>query len=69
MIIDCGQCSARGQACADCVVTCLLGPPAEELDVDEAEQAALVVLAESGLVPPLRLLPSPPARRAAGDGR
>lgn len=67
MIIDCGHCSARGDACADCVVTCLLGPPGAGLEIDEAEQAALVVLAESGLVPPLRL--APPVRRAAGERR
>jgi len=41
-------------ACGDCVVTALLGGPPGELD--EAESAALAVLAGSGLVPPLRLV-------------
>jgi hypothetical protein len=27
MIIDCGTCAARDLACADCVVSVLLGPP------------------------------------------
>jgi hypothetical protein len=37
------------------VVTVLLGPP-PELGFDEEERAALDVLADSGLVPPLRLV-------------
>ncbi|WP_233153326.1 hypothetical protein [Kineosporia sp. R_H_3] len=53
---------------------------AEALDLDQAEQAAIAVLAGSGLVPPLRLVPGAaageaptphhgaPARRAAEAG-
>ena len=55
MIIDCGTCEVAGAACADCVVTVLLGPPSLEL-IDE-HAAAVAVLADSGLVPPLRLVP------------
>lgn len=77
MMIDCDACAARGPACADCVVTVLLGaPPArrvddqypgagralEAIDLDGDEQAAIAVLAGSGLVPPLRLV-------AVSDGR
>jgi hypothetical protein len=58
--IDCDSCEVRGLACGDCVVTVLLGAPPEGVELDPAEQVALGVLAESGLVPPLRL------RRAAG---
>jgi hypothetical protein len=54
VIIDCDTCTVRGLACGDCVVTVLLGPPAV-LDADE--ERALGVLADSGLVPPLRLVP------------
>lgn len=54
LTIDCGTCVVRGNACADCVVTVLLGPPPELLDTDE--QAALAALADSGLVPPLRMV-------------
>ena len=59
MIIDCDVCVVRGPACTDCVVSVLLGAPsaASEIDLDGAEQAAIAVLAGSGLVPPLRLLP------------
>jgi hypothetical protein len=53
--IDCDTCLVRGLACHDCVVTVLLGPP-PELSLDPDEQAALSVLADSGLVPPLRLV-------------
>lgn len=53
MIVDCDTCIARGPACADCVVTVVLGAP-DQWGVDE--QRALAVLAGSGLVPPLRLV-------------
>lgn len=70
MIIDCGQCTVRGAACADCVVTFLtIGDrprdvtegAARAAELDDAERRAVAVLADSGLVPPLRL-----ARRQAG---
>jgi hypothetical protein len=68
MMIDCDSCAARGPACGDCVVTVLLGaPPADRpgdgaavIDLDGDERAALAVLAGSGLVPPLRLVPASP---------
>lgn len=53
--IDCDTCEVRGLACHDCVVTVLLGPP-PELAFDDEEQRALDVLADSGLVPPLRMV-------------
>jgi len=55
MMIDCGRCTARGDACADCVVT-FLTIPVGVPDLDEAEQGALEVLASSGMVPPLRMI-------------
>lgn len=58
--VDCDTCVARGPACGDCVITVLLGAPGD-LDLDHDEQAALSALADSGLVPPLRLVPG--ARR------
>jgi hypothetical protein len=71
MLIDCDTCAVRGPACGDCVVTVLLGaPPAvsgDGMELDGAERAALAVLAGSGLVPPLRLLPAAdPPERATG---
>jgi len=71
MLIDCDVCAVRGPACGDCVVTVLLGAPAagtgDGMELDGVEQAALAVLAGSGLVPPLRLLrATDPPERAAG---
>jgi hypothetical protein len=59
--IDCDTCVVRGLACHDCVVTVLLGPP-PELTFDDDERRALDVLADGGLVPPLRLIQAVPGR-------
>ena len=59
MNIDCDSCAAKGPACGDCVVTVLLGAPPEGVELDEAIEA----LAESGLIPPLRLVPERRPRR------
>jgi hypothetical protein len=59
VLIDCDACAMRGPGCQDCVVTVVLGLSAERstpLRIDDEEQAALATLAESGLVPPLRLV-------------
>lgn len=55
--VDCDTCIARGPACGDCVMTVLLGAPTHSVHLDPDEQAALAALAESGMVPPLRLIP------------
>ena len=55
MLIDCDRCVMRDLACSDCVVTVLLGPPPES-GFDEEERRALNVLADSGLVPQLRMV-------------
>lgn len=68
MVIDCDGCAMRDLACHDCVVTVLLGMPSVRADADPApvraplevtpgEQAALAVLSDHGMVPPLRLVP------------
>jgi hypothetical protein len=61
MVIDCGRCAVRGSGCRDCVVAVLSpgnatghAPQAPDY-LDEAELRALGVLADAGLVPPLRL--------------
>ncbi len=66
MIIDCDGCAMRDLACDDCVVTSLLGPAP---GLGSAEQAALAVLAEGGLVPPLRMLPVQPEPTGPRTGR
>ena len=67
MLIDCDTCAVKGRACGECVVTVLLGSTPEGVEWDETERAALGVLADSGLVPPLRLVhPFEHGRRAVG---
>ena len=53
MLIDCDRCEMRDVACGDCVVTALLGAP-PEVEIEEETAVALRVLADGGLVPPLR---------------
>lgn len=50
LAIDCATCPVRAVACADCVVSVLIGPP----ELDRAAADAVIVLAERGLVPPLQ---------------
>ena len=73
MLIDCDTCAVRDLRCGDCVVTVLLGPPGEahahRHEVDAGERAALDVLADSGLVPRLQLVPlGIPRLRPDADG-
>lgn len=60
MVIDCETCELARVACGDCVVSVLLGPidaPAlvpAVAEVADEHLAAVAVLADAGLVPPLR---------------
>lgn len=70
MLIDCDSCAVRDLQCGDCVMTVLLGPSGAR-HVDDGERLALSVLADSGLVPRLRLVPLglpalPPPASVAG---
>ncbi|HVM26395.1 MAG TPA: hypothetical protein VM433_01830 [Mycobacteriales bacterium] len=62
MLIDCDSCAVRDLQCGDCVVPVLLGGSAVAADgplqMDDGERRALDVLADSGLVPRLRLVPT-----------
>ena len=69
MLIDCDSCAVRDLACGDCVVTVLLGAPPGGAEVDDSERRALDVLADSGLVPRLRLVPLGVPRMPGEDGR
>jgi len=74
MVIDCRRCVVRGAGCQDCVVAVLAPanvtgyvPQAPEY-LDEADVRALGVLADAGLVPPLRLsLPRSRVRSVPGS--
>ncbi len=80
MQVDCDRCAVRGPACAECVVTFVLGLSDRSargaagsisgprlggaeavigsgvVSFEDSEWRALDVLADSGLVPPLRLV-------------
>lgn len=53
LTVDCDRCLVRGDACGECIVTVLLGPIG---GFSSEERTAFAVLADSGLVPPLRLV-------------
>jgi hypothetical protein len=55
MIIDCDRCKARGAGCGDCAATALIGDG--YADLDPAEIRALTVLANAGMIQPLRYAP------------
>lgn len=61
MLIDCDECAVRGLRCDDCVLGRLLGSTPVGEPLDEPSRAALAVLAEAGLTPPLWLALVPPA--------
>ena len=67
MLADCDRSDARPAGRPDCVITVL---PGGQAALGPAEHRALLVLAEAGLIPPLRsLAPAPapaPALAAAG---
>lgn len=56
LTIDCDLCSLRGtDACADCVVSCLLDrEPDDAVVIDAGEARAMRMLQRAGLVPSLR---------------
>jgi hypothetical protein len=64
--VDCATCAARGPACDDCVISVLLGPMPAGLTLDGTEQVALAAMADSGLLPPLRLVPTSPTWEQEG---
>ena len=55
VIIDCDQCEMRDVACDDCVVTALLGVRDGPDELEGETVDALRVLADGGLVAPLRM--------------
>jgi hypothetical protein len=54
MTVECERCEVRGLACGNCAATFIV---AEEPDLGPAEVRALTVLANAGMIPPLRYAP------------
>lgn len=64
MKIDCTQCEMyRSDHCDDCLVTALLHPPEDVVDIEEDLGAPLEALAGAGLIPVLKFR----ARSEASD--
>ena len=57
MTIDCGRCEMRGIGCGDCAVAVIESQNVTGCLTGELVRA-LRVLADAGLVPPLRLSPA-----------
>jgi hypothetical protein len=56
MVIDCDRCEARGLACGNCAASVIVAEEPEP-ELGPAELRALTVLANAGLIPPLRYAP------------
>ena len=65
MVIDCDECvMQRTEACDDCVVTFIAGrEPGDAIVIDVAEERAVRMLAQAGLVPSLRHVARTPSPR------
>ncbi len=58
MKIDCSQCEMyRSDACADCLVTAVLHPPADAVEIDDDVERSLGALSGAGLIPVLKFRP------------
>lgn len=55
---DCRRCDRRGEACQDCVVA-IIAPPSGARHLEAEELRALSVLADAGMIAPLRLHTEP----------
>ncbi len=57
MVIDCTECQMQHTtACQDCVVAHVLGDLSGPLEFESEQAEALEILADAGLVAPLRLV-------------
>jgi hypothetical protein len=57
MTIECGRCEMRGIGCRDCAIAVIESQNVTDRLTQE-QLCALRVLADAGLVPPLRLSPA-----------
>jgi hypothetical protein len=54
MTVECERCEVRGLACGNCAAPFIV---AARPDLGPAERRALTVLANAGMIPPLRYAP------------
>ena len=61
MRIECGECEMyQSSHCDDCLVTALLHPMDDVVEIDEALDASLQTLSGAGLIPVLKFRPRAP---------
>jgi hypothetical protein len=66
MRIECSECQMyQSSHCDDCLVTALLHPLDDAVDIDEALDAPLRTLSGAGLIPVLKFRPRDPVPEAA----
>jgi hypothetical protein len=62
MRIDCHECSMYQTAhCDDCLVTVMLHPPGDVVEIDEGLDDSLRTLSGAGLIPTLKFRPRAPS--------
>jgi hypothetical protein len=65
--IDCSRCEMyRSEHCEDCLVTALLHPPADEVEIFEDFDTPLRALSGAGLIPVLKFRPRKPGSAPSG---
>ena len=58
MLIDCTKCEMyRTEHCSDCLVTALLHPPSQWVEIEDDLDPPLQALAGTGLIPVLKFRP------------
>ena len=68
MRIECNQCEMyQSSHCDDCLVTALLHPMDDAVDIDETLDQPLQALSGAGLIPVLKFRPRDP-KPATGEG-
>jgi hypothetical protein len=68
MRIDCQECSMyQTSHCDDCLVTALLHPPDDIVEIDDELDPQLQALTGAGLIPVLRFRPRAPDEAPPGD--
>ena len=71
MLIDCTKCEMyRSKHCDDCLVTALLHPPEDRVEIEDELDPPLQALAGAGLIPVLKFRPrAAPGQDGAGPKR
>ena len=68
MRIDCQECAQyQTRHCDDCLVTALLHPPDDIVEIDETLDRSLEALSGAGLIPVLKFRPREPEREPSTD--